>query len=687
MHIHQVGIKNFRLLRDVSLTLEAGSTTIVGRNNSGKTSLTELFWRILSATTPTFKFEDFSLMAHEEFWNALILKLGNADNQLIRDTLPSIEIKLWFRYEQGAAALGPLSDLVIDLNPDCTEALAMVRYQLKDGALDAFFDGLTFDPAQPVEIQKTVFCKAVKERISSLYSATLVAVDPNDPTNVKPLDWAQLRMVVFSGFINAQRGLDDVTHKERDVLGKVLEALLGTAMSASATAGDQLIATNLKTAVQDMQTSIDGGFNQQLNQLLPAFTLFGYPGLADPDLRTETTLDVQRLLSNHTRVHYAGVNGINLPEAYNGLGARNLIFILLRLLEFYKAYIAQESAPAIHVIFIEEPEVHLHPQMQEVFVSKLTAIAQVFADTFNQGKKWPVQFVVTTHSSHVANRAPFDSLRYFFATSTDQRPNVRSTQIKDLHTGLGGTLPEDREFLHKYMTLTRCDLLFADKAILIEGATERMLLPQMMAKLDAAAAANESKLLSQYVSVVEIGGAHAHLFFPLLSFLELRTLVIADLDTVDANNARKACMVSEGTHTSNACIKAWFANPDITPAALLAHADAAKVTANRRVAYQVPEVAGGPCGRSFEDAFVLANQAIVSFGFAGVAEDARAAHAWKQAAAIEKKSDFALRFAIQEENWVVPRYLKEGLRWLAEGKHTPPAVGPVAAAAPAGVQP
>lgn len=680
MHIQKVGIKNFRLLREVSLTLEPGSTTIVGRNNSGKTSLTELFWRILAATTPIFKFEDFSLMAHDEFWNALILKLANADNQLIRDTLPSIEIKLWFSYEQGAAALGALSDLVIDLNPDCTEALAVARYQLKDGAVAQLFAGLTFDPAQPTDPQKTAFCKAIKERISSLFVATLAAVDPNDATNVKPLDWSQLRAVISSGFINAQRGLDDVTHKERDVLGKVLESLLGTAMSASATANDQLIATNLKTAVQEMQTSIDGGFNQQLNQLLPAFTLFGYPGLADPDLRTETTLDVQRLLSNHTRVHYAGVNGINLPEAYNGLGARNLIFILLRLLEFYKAYIAQESSPAIHIIFIEEPEVHLHPQMQEVFVSKLTAIAQVFADTFNQGKAWPVQFVVTTHSSHVANRAPFDSLRYFFATSTDQRPNVRSTQIKDLRMGLGGVPAADREFLHKYMTLTRCDLLFADKAILIEGATERILLPKIIARLDAAAGAAEPKLSSQYVSVVEVGGAYAHLFFPLLSFLELRSLVITDLDTVDANNDRKACMVAQGTHTSNACIKTWFNDADITPAALLAHQPNTKVQANRRIAYQIPEVDAGPCGRSFEDAFVLANQALPTFGFAGVADDARAAHAWAQAVAINKKSDFALRFAIQEDNWIVPRYLAEGLRWLAEGKHTPVSLAAVAPA-------
>ncbi|HFU1242287.1 MULTISPECIES: AAA family ATPase [Citrobacter] len=37
MRIHQVQIKNFRLLADVELVLEEQTTVIVGRNNSGKT--------------------------------------------------------------------------------------------------------------------------------------------------------------------------------------------------------------------------------------------------------------------------------------------------------------------------------------------------------------------------------------------------------------------------------------------------------------------------------------------------------------------------------------------------------------------------------------------------------------------------------------------------------------------------
>jgi predicted ATP-dependent endonuclease of OLD family len=409
-----------------------------------------------------------------------------------------------------------------------------------------------------------------------------------------------------------------------------------------------------------MQTSLDGSFNQQLQSLLPAFSLFGYPGFADPALRTETTLDVERLLTDHTKVHYAGVNGINLPEAYNGLGARNLIFILLKLLEFYKAFLVQPTALGVSLVFVEEPEVHLHPQMQEVFIAQLSRIASEFATAIGKGRKWPVQFVVTTHSSHLANRAEFAAMRYFHVKATGSTANLRSTVVKDLRTGLGGTPKDNLEFLHKYMTLTRCDLLFADKAVLIEGTSERLMLPKMIEVLEQATT-DTPKLSGQYLSVVEVGGAYAHLFFSLVRFLELPTLVITDIDATkkNAKNRYEACKVSEGERISNACIKEWFKSPEITPATLIDKTDADKTAGDLRIAYEVPESAGAPCGRSFEDAFILANFAM--FGLKAPSEDDAAEKAKEQG-----KSDFALKYAIEKSGWKVPRYIAEGLRWLAQ---------------------
>src|SRR5208283_811719 len=140
MHLHQVDIKNFRLLEKVDLFLEERTTVIVGRNNTGKTSLTELFRRLLS-DSPTFRLEDFSLSVHEQFWKAFECKCEGCEESKIREALPIIEIKLTVSYNKDASNLGLLGDFIIDLNPECTDVLIVIRYQLKDGEIGAFFEG------------------------------------------------------------------------------------------------------------------------------------------------------------------------------------------------------------------------------------------------------------------------------------------------------------------------------------------------------------------------------------------------------------------------------------------------------------------------------------------------------------------------------------------------------------------
>jgi predicted ATP-dependent endonuclease of OLD family len=664
MHIHKIDIKNFRLLKDVSLRLEEETTVLVGRNNSGKTSLTELFRRLSADRSPSFRLEDFSLSVYDRFWQAFVLKQEGQEEDEIVAALPVIEVKLTISYDKEAKSLGALDEFIIELDPECSEAIVVARYQFSGADVDALFENIDVDQNGSEDANRTAFFRTMRERVSECYKLSVLTVDPNDSTNQKQISLSKFQDLMQCGFIRAQRGLDDVTKRDTGVLSKVLEKLRCTAMSETAAPQDRKITERLEEATSDIQTSIDEDFNDQLHDLMPALSLFGYPGLGDPGLLTETSLDVERLLKDHTKVYYSGVDGINLPEAYNGLGARNLIFILFKLFEFFKSFRSEQVAPAVHLVFIEEPEVHLHPQMQEVFIGQLNNIAHTFSEEFNEGRPWPVQFVVTTHSSHVANRAPFTSIRYFLSTPATDGSNVCSTDIKDLRQGLGGQeYKESREFLHKYLTLTRCDLFFADKAILIEGITERLLLPRMIEKVEAGLN-DDSELSSQYISVVEVGGDYAHLFWPLLDFLELRTLTITDLDTVGENNQK--CKVSESSKTSNDCIKKWFEDVDISPADLIQKSDSEKVCNIHRLAYQVPESDGAPCGRSFEEAFILANPA--QFGLTGNSEMEDEAD---RLASGFKKSNFALKYAIEKTQWTVPRYIAEGLSWLAEGTSCP----------------
>lgn len=660
MRIHKIKIKNFRLLANVELALEEKTTLIVGRNNSGKTSLSEVIRRLLTDGSTSFQLEDFSSASYDGFSDALRLYQAGADEAEVRALLPVIELRLHFRYDPAQPDLGSLAPFVIDLDPDCKDAVVVIRYELKDGGIAAFFEG---QPEHPLNAETRLsFFRALRERVLAGFTTKICAEDPNDAGNRRQMQPVALRHLVKTGLINAQRGLDDVTSKESDVLAKVLEGLFSTAASETADAQDKVVAEALTNAVQDIQAQMDENFGEQLKKLLPTLKSFGYPGLGGQELYAETTLDIRRLLSNFTKIRYAGYGGIALPETYNGLGIRNLIFILLQLVGFYKAFRAEPIAPGVHLIFIEEPEAHLHPQMQEVFIRQLSKIAQQLVDGAGDATAWPVQFVVSTHSSHVANEAGFESIRYFLsADAPGVQSGVRQTKIKDLREGLAGKPGPEKQFLHQYLTLTRCDLFFADKAVLVEGLSERLLLPVIVGKWETAEP-DQPKLSAQYTTVMEVGGAYAHLFLDLLEFLELRSLIVTDLDAV-IEAGGTACAVHEGTTSSNACLKAWFADDEpFTLEGLQAKTDQDKRKSKNRIAYQCPETVGGPCGRTFEDAFILANSA--KFGLVGATSDALELAARAEAAR-HKKSNFALTYAITDTDWVAPKYLIDGVRWLA----------------------
>ncbi|NVJ64323.1 MAG: AAA family ATPase [Flavobacteriaceae bacterium] len=669
MKLSNVCVEGFRLLENVDIAIEPGATVIVGRNNSGKTSLTEVFDKFIGEHVGRFRLEDFSGAVRSQFVTAKAMRDGDYLPDAVLSALPTISLTLTFTYDENDDDLGPLSPFIIDLDPTCTRAIARIEYSSSLPMLSVLLD---IPDYQEDEHANQVLFRHLRDAIPKAYAIRTFAIDPTDETNRRAFDKStELSKLIHTGFVKAQRTLDTGKRGEADVIGKLMNKLFQTASNLNASSDDQEIAAQLKLSIAQLEQSMQGDFDEQLKGLLPALSTFGFPSLNDTELRPQTSIDVESLLTDNTRILYTSTDGVHLPEGYNGLGTRNLIYILLQLEALHKIYRSEATRPGTHLVFIEEPEAHLHPQMQEVFITQLNEAISTLSQKYPDELAWQVQFIISTHSSHLANAAEFDAIRYFL-NEPSPTPGIRRTKIKDFRKGANSIEPDDRSFLQKYMTLTKCDLYFADKVILVEGATEKILMPRILKLVDEDSP-DVSKLCRQYITTMEVGGAHAQFFYPLLDFLELKTLIITDIDAVRLEGTKwKKCPCAEAGRTSNNAIKRWFEDNEISVEELIAKTPQQKVSQFCRIAYQLPEDGSDHCARSYEDALILAN--LDRFE---IEDDANAAIKAFERAQDFKKTEEAIRFAIQEDDWNVPKYIRDGLIWLSEPPPPPDEAPPL----------
>ncbi|EAO6613386.1 ATP-dependent endonuclease [Salmonella enterica] len=194
----------------------------------------------------------------------------------------------------------------------------------------------------------------------------------------------------------------------------------------------------------------------------------------------------------------------------NGLGFNNLIFMAVVLSE-----LAKNPEASYRSLIVEEPEAHLHPQLQAVLLDYLGTIKAI------EGEK-PVQLFVTSHSPNFASIADLDSITCLVDTGTS------------VETFFPRTISFDkgkREKLERYLDVTRAELFFARRAIFVEGAAELMLVNVLAEKCGY-------RLREHGVSLISVEGLNFDSFLPLFGekALKIPVSIITDADPVDEND-------------------------------------------------------------------------------------------------------------------------------------------------------
>jgi len=659
MRITNLKIENFRLLEDIEINLEEITTAIVGKNNSGKTSFSEILNIFMNRKNKKFEFEDFSIKSYKKFENAYkIFQEINDENKEdkekeLRKATPKIKLTLNIDYsmdkEDNWSNLKPFF-VPHSFEDENREIKILFEYTPKD--THKFFQTIKDN----IRKNNSKLIDAIRNILTDNYKIVIFNEENEE------INFSDVEKLLQCHFIEAQRDLEDDTKSSHTMLSSIFQTEYDYKTSKEEDNDDL---QGLIKSTDEVNTKIEENLNTFFKTFIDSFSTFGFTGIDNEKLELQSVIAIKNLFKNNVRLVYRHVyNEINniLPEKYNGLGYKNLMYIIAKIKSFEAQH--QDKQSDLNLLFIEEPEAHMHPQMQTVFIKNIT--------DFLKEKKFNVQVVITTHSSHILTNTEFESIRYFLK-------NDYHSEVKDLKKFANSlSKPETLRFLKQYLTLDKGELFFSDKAILFEGVVERLLMPIFIKKLDKE---KNTELSEQYISYIEIGGSYINKFKELLEFLEIKTLVITDIDSIDINNSRQKSKITEKTisstlETSNVCLKKWLPKKEKI-SELLETKEFEKIDGKIRVAYQTKiDSENLKCGRSFEEAFILDNlqyildnkdklSSIKNKLKKYISIDKIRENSYKIVKNI-KKTDFAFDLLSNQDGFETPNYIKEGLIWLSK---------------------
>jgi putative ATP-dependent endonuclease of OLD family len=394
--------------------------------------------------------------------------------------------------------------------------------------LKATFDGLSHaqkgllisavpDPVKDEAVFGLTFDMAVERHRSQYWAGKFQASPETGSTDL-------IRNIYLPPLRDAQRALASgnptrIAALIRHFLGGQQEDLFAKDLQRN---GSSPVLESINDAVKELLHDLTGGARSQEAAL-------GFSG-------TETLNDIARDL--RFKLSDAGIDPEELR--HSGLGYANLLFMTTVIVELEKA-----SDADLTLFLVEEPEAHLHPQLQMLVLDFLQEKARESAE-----KEVPegqpagrIQVIVTTHSPNLTAWVKPEHLVVMRATRYVEEPRPVSVAIPIQELGIK---KRDLNKISRYLDVTRSAMVFGGRVLLVEGIAEALLIPAMAKRLFRdlmhPGSDRDSWKRFQGATIVAIDGVDFEPYVDLLlkpvceSRIADRVVVVTDKDPAVAGN-------------------------------------------------------------------------------------------------------------------------------------------------------